>query len=112
MRTVASSALPLRLARRGKVRDVYDVDAERLLILATDRVSAFDVVMHETVPLKGAVLTQLTAWWCRQMEGVVDHHLLSADAAAIIDAVPELAAHRDELVGRAMLCRRAVVYPV
>ena len=61
-------ALPLRHLRRGKVRDVYEVDDERLLLVATDRVSAFDVVMREPVPHKGAVLTQLTAWWLRQLE--------------------------------------------
>src|SRR6185503_8887411 len=61
------STLPLRHLRRGKVREVYEVDAERLLIVATDRVSAFDVVMGEPVPHKGAVLTQLTAWWLRRL---------------------------------------------
>ena len=60
--------LPLEHLRRGKVREVYDVDAERLLLVATDRVSAFDVVMGEAIPYKGAVLTQITAWWLRQLE--------------------------------------------
>ena len=58
---VASTELPLTLLRRGKVRDVYSVDDERVLLVATDRVSAFDVVMGETIPFKGAVLTQITA---------------------------------------------------
>lgn len=110
--TVATTALPLSLLRRGKVRDVYEVDAERLLIVATDRVSAFDVVMRETVPHKGAVLTQLTAWWLRQLDGVVAHHLLSADADAIVRDVPLLDDRREELRGRAMLCRRTTVFPV
>jgi phosphoribosylaminoimidazole-succinocarboxamide synthase len=109
---IAVSSLPLRLARRGKVRDVYDVDDARLLIVATDRVSAFDVVMRETVPMKGAVLTQLTAWWLRQLEGVVEHHMLSADADEIVREVPALDRHRDVLRGRAMLSRRAEVFPV
>ncbi|HEY0994993.1 MAG TPA: phosphoribosylaminoimidazolesuccinocarboxamide synthase [Gemmatimonadaceae bacterium] len=104
--------LPLRHLRRGKVREVYEVDAERLLIVATDRVSAFDVVMHEAVPCKGAVLTQMTAWWLRQFEGTVDHHMLAADAGAIIAAVPPLAPHRAAIAGRAMLCRRTEVFPV
>jgi phosphoribosylaminoimidazole-succinocarboxamide synthase len=94
------------------VRDVYVVDDDRLLVVATDRVSAFDVVMREAVPHKGAVLTQLTAWWLRQLEGVVPHHMLAADVDAVIDAVPTVGAHRAELAGRAMLCRRADVYPV
>ena len=63
---VGRTELPLERVRRGKVRDVYAVDADRLLLVASDRVSAFDVVMNELVPHKGAVLTQITAWWLRQ----------------------------------------------
>jgi phosphoribosylaminoimidazole-succinocarboxamide synthase len=109
---ISTTALPLHLARRGKVRDVYAVDDDRLLVVATDRVSAFDVVMAEPVPFKGAVLTQLTAWWLRRIESRVEHHMLSADADEIVRAVPALAPHRDALAGRAMLCRRAEVFPV
>ncbi|HEU4630838.1 MAG TPA: phosphoribosylaminoimidazolesuccinocarboxamide synthase [Gemmatimonadaceae bacterium] len=109
---LAASELPLRLLHRGKVRDVYEVDADRLLLVATDRVSAFDVVMREAVPHKGAVLTQLTAWWLRRLEGEVAHHMLTADADEIVAAVPTLAGRRAALVGRAMLCRRAEVVPV
>lgn len=105
-------ALPLRHLRRGKVREVYEVDRERLLIVATDRVSAFDVVMNEPVPHKGAVLTQITAWWLRHFERHLVHHLIASDADAIIAAVPALAAHHDALVGRAMLCRRTEVFPI
>jgi phosphoribosylaminoimidazole-succinocarboxamide synthase len=106
------SALPLPLERRGKVREVYTVDAERLLLVASDRVSAFDVVLGEPVPHKGAVLTQLSAWWLRQLDGVVAHHLLTTDADAIVAAVPALARHHDQLIGRAMLCRRTTPFPV
>ena len=94
------------------MRDVYEVGDDRLLIVATDRVSAFDVVMAEPVPRKGAVLTQLTAWWLRRLGDALDHHMLTADADEIVAAVPELAPHRDVLRGRAMLCRRATVFPV
>ncbi len=94
------------------MRDVYEVDAERLLLVATDRVSAFDVVMREPVPHKGAVLTQLTAWWLHHLGTRIDHHLISADPDAIVAAVPALAPHRALLVGRAMLVRRTTVYPV
>ena len=66
----ATIPIPLPLLRRGKVRDVYVVDDERLLLVASDRVSAFDVVMNERVPHKGAVLTQLTAWWLRALGGL------------------------------------------
>ena len=104
--------LPLRHVRRGKVREVYEVDASRLLLVATDRVSAFDVVMDEPVPSKGAVLTQLTAWWLRHFEGTVRHHMIASDIDAIIAAVPWLAPHRRMLAGRAMLCRKTEVFPV
>lgn len=106
------SALPLTPFRRGKVRDVYEVDANRLLLVATDRVSAFDVVMGETIPHKGAVLTQITAWWLRQLEGKVDHHMLSANLSEIVREVPQLRDHEQELQGRAMLCRRSTVFPI
>ena len=109
---VETSALPLEPFRRGKVRDVYVVDDERLLLLATDRVSAFDVVLSEAIPHKGAVLTQITAWWLRQLAPRVDHHMLSADTSEIVRAVPELRAYEEEIAGRAMLCRRAVVFPI
>ena len=112
MTALATTALPFPLFRRGKVRDVYDVGEERLLIVATDRVSAFDVVMGEVVPFKGAVLTQLTAWWLRRLESVVDHHMLSADAGEIARLVPSLEPHRELLRGRAMLSRRTEVFPV
>jgi phosphoribosylaminoimidazole-succinocarboxamide synthase len=109
---MSASELPLPLLRRGKVRDVYAVDDDRLLVVATDRVSAFDVVMREPVPSKGAVLTQLTAWWLRRLEPHLDHHMLSADASEIVRLVPSLAASSDALAGRSMLCRRAEVFPV
>jgi phosphoribosylaminoimidazole-succinocarboxamide synthase len=109
---MTASALPLHQIARGKVRDVYEVDAERLLLVATDRVSAFDVVMREAIPFKGAVLTQTSAWWFRQVDGVTAHHMLAADADAIIAAVPSLAPHRAAIAGRAMLCRRTKVFPI
>jgi phosphoribosylaminoimidazole-succinocarboxamide synthase len=106
------SDLPLTPFRRGKVRDVYEVDADRLLLVATDRVSAFDVVMGETIPNKGAVLTQITAWWLRRLEDKVEHHMLSANASEIIRQVPQLRDHEQELRGRAMLVRRTTVFPI
>src|SRR6185436_12955038 len=107
-----TSALPLTPFRRGKVRDVYEVDNDRLLLVATDRVSAFDVVMGETIPRKGAVLTQITAWWLRQLEGRVAHHMLSADTTEIVRQIPALRDHEEELAGRAMLARRSTVFPI
>lgn len=109
---VGTTDLPLERVRRGKVRDVYAVGSDRLLLVASDRVSAFDVVMRELVPFKGAVLTQITAWWLRQFEDEISHHMLTADADEIIREVPMLAAHRGVLAGRSMLCRRTDVFPV
>jgi phosphoribosylaminoimidazole-succinocarboxamide synthase len=107
-----AARLPLRLLRSGKVREVYEVDADRLLLVASDRVSAFDVVMAEPVPYKGAVLTQLTAWWLGQLGNLAPHHLLAADVDAVVAQVPKLAPHRAALAGRAMLCVRAEVFPI
>ena len=112
MTTMLASDLPLPRIGRGKVRDIYAVGDHRVLLLTTDRISAFDIVMAETIPMKGAVLTQISAWWFDQLEGVVPHHMISADADAIIKEVPALRAHRDEIAGRAMLCRRTTVFPV
>ena len=103
---VVRSQLPLPLVRRGKVREVYAVDDATLLLVASDRVSAFDVVMNEPVPHKGAVLTQLSAFWFDRLARVMPHHCLTADPAEIVARVPTLAAHTDELTGRAMLVRR------
>ena len=106
MTVLAASRLPLPLWRKGKVREVYEVDASRLLLVASDRVSAFDVVMAEPVPWKGAVLTQLSAFWFQTLGRLGPHHLLSADADAIVGELPALAGYREELSGRAMLVRR------
>jgi phosphoribosylaminoimidazole-succinocarboxamide synthase len=108
---VVQSRLPLRLARRGKVREVYVVDDATLLLVASDRVSAFDVVLSEPVPDKGAVLTQLSAFWFGRLAGVMPHHCLTADADEIVARLPALASHRHELAGRAMLARRATPVP-
>jgi len=112
MTLMATSDLPLERIAQGKVRDVYAVDADRLLLVATDRVSAYDVVMAEPIPKKGAVLTQVSAWWFRQLDDVVKHHMISADADEISAAVPALKPHRAAIAGRAMLCRRGTVFPI
>ena len=109
---VGQTDLPLERIRRGKVRDVYAVDGDRVLLVASDRVSAFDVVMNELVPFKGAVLTQITAWWLQHFAQDVAHHMITADADEIVRAVPTLAPHHATLVGRSMLCQRADVIPV
>ncbi|WP_291687810.1 phosphoribosylaminoimidazolesuccinocarboxamide synthase [Bradyrhizobium sp.] len=112
MTTMLASDLPLPRIGRGKVRDIYAVGDDRVLLLTTDRISAFDVVMAETIPMKGAVLTQISAWWFNELEGVVHHHMISADADEIIKEVPALRGHRASLSGRAMLCKRTTVFPI
>ena len=112
MTAMLASDLPLPLVGRGKVRDLYAVGEDRVLLLTTDRISAFDVVMAETIPMKGAVLTQISAWWFNRLEGVAPHHMISADADIIVGEVPALKAHRAALAGRAMLCRRTTVFPI
>src|SRR4051794_23870826 len=104
--TLVQSRLPLPLLRRGKVREVYEVDDEHLLILASDRVSAFDVVMQEPVPYKGAVLTQISAFWFERLANVFPSHYITARTGEIVDRIPELESVRSELAGRGMLGRR------
>ncbi len=108
---VVASRLPLPLLRRGKVRELYEVDGDTLLLVASDRVSAFDVVLDEPVPYKGAVLTQLSAFWFRRLGEVIPNHLVTADVDAIVERMPLLDDHRDVLAGRAMLVRRATPIP-
>ncbi len=110
------STLPLPLVRRGKVRDVYAVGDDALLLVASDRVSAFDVVLDAPIPHKGAVLTQLTRWWLQRLSArfgdALPHHMISADVSDIIARVPSLEQFKDTLAGRAMLCVRTDVIPV
>src|SRR4029077_10976598 len=97
-----------KLWRRGKVRDVYDL-GDRLLIVATDRISAFDCILPDGIPLKGRVLTQLSVFWFQMMREMVTTHFLSAD----VDEYPaELRDFRDQLTGRSMLVRRARMFPI
>jgi phosphoribosylaminoimidazole-succinocarboxamide synthase len=111
-RAVGVTELPLPLVARGKVRDVYAVGDDRLLIVATDRISAFDVVLPQPIPHKGAVLTQLTAWWLARIGDITPNHLISAEADEIERAVPELAGTREVWERRAMLVHRAQVVPI
>ncbi|HET6764996.1 MAG TPA: phosphoribosylaminoimidazolesuccinocarboxamide synthase [Longimicrobiaceae bacterium] len=111
IRTIASTALPFPLLIRGKVRDVYDL-GNALLMVATDRVSAFDVVLPSAVPRKGEVLTLLSAWWFRRTGDVVPNHLLSVDPDRICSLHPELAPHREAWARRSMLVRKLSPYPV
>jgi phosphoribosylaminoimidazole-succinocarboxamide synthase len=111
MTALAESRLPLALLRRGKVREVYEIDPEHLLLVASDRVSAFDVVMREAVPRKGAVLTQISAFWFEQLSEVFPSHYVTARTDDILRRVPALAPYRDQVAGRSMLVRRATPVP-
>src|ERR1044072_1417944 len=105
---IETSFSNLNLLRRGKVRDVYEVDADRLLIVATDRISAFDSVSATPIERKGEVLTALSRFWFGKLGHIVPHHLITTD----IDEMPEVVrAHADELRGRSMLVTRTEVFP-
>ena len=108
--TVLQTSLSdLKLHRRGKVRDVYEVDDESLLIVATDRISAFDCILPTPIERKGEVLTGLSEFWFEKLKDVVANHLIESDVDAMPPAVQR---HADTLRGRAMLVRRATVFPV
>ncbi|MBM3791019.1 MAG: phosphoribosylaminoimidazolesuccinocarboxamide synthase [Acidobacteria bacterium] len=98
----------LHLFRRGKVRDIYEV-GDKLLMIATDRISAFDVVLPTPIPMKGAVLTQMSRFWFDRMQDVVPNHLVSAD---VDEFPPELQAHKDLLRHRSMWVIKADIFPV
>lgn len=99
----------LTLYRQGKVRDVYSVDADSLLIVATDRISAFDYVLPSGIPHKGAVLNQLSLFWFEMLRSVVDHHVISTDVAAY---PAPLRKYQDVLAGRSMWVRRTEPFRV
>jgi phosphoribosylaminoimidazole-succinocarboxamide synthase len=98
----------LKLVARGKVRDIYDL-GETLLLVTTDRISAFDVIMNEPIPDKGFVLTQISAFWFRQMEDIVPNHIISVDVA---DYPAECQPYAEILAGRSMLVKKAKPLPV
>ena len=79
-----NSQIPFPMVHQGKVRDVYEVSDHVLLMVASDRVSAFDVILPQTIPRKGEVLTKLTAWWLDSLRDVLDHHLISVDTQEIL----------------------------
>jgi phosphoribosylaminoimidazole-succinocarboxamide synthase len=98
----------LKLANRGKVRDIYDLD-QYLLIVATDRISAFDVVMPDPIPGKGEILTRMSAFWFEKTQDIIRNHLVASDP----DAYPESCSpYRDMLRGRSMLVKKAKPLPV
>lgn len=106
-----ASDLPFPLLRRGKVRELYDL-GDRLLLVASDRISAFDCVLPQPIPEKGTVLTQLSAFWFATTRRIVENHCVSADPDEIVKLEPRLADIRDLWAGRGMLVERAEPFPV
>lgn len=111
MTVVESTELPYPLLKEGKVRELYDVDGY-VLMVASDRISAFDCVLPDPVPQKGEVLTQISAFWFRRTEHIVQNHLVSADPDEIVRRVPELEETRERWAWRGMLVRRANPFDV
>jgi phosphoribosylaminoimidazole-succinocarboxamide synthase len=98
----------MKLYKRGKVRDVYEIE-DQLLIVASDRISAFDVVMNEPIPDKGKILTQISLHWFKQLESVIPNHVITSDASRYPDVCQR---YRDQLSGRSMLVRKARPLPI
>ena len=111
MTVLTESRLPLPLLRKGKVREVYEADRDHLLMVASDRVSAFDIVMREAIPRKGAVLTQISAFWFERLGAGIPSHFLTARTGEILRRFPALEPHRAEITGRTMLVRRTTPGP-
>lgn len=97
----------LRLVHRGKVRDVYEVGEDKLLLVATDRISAFDCIMPNQIPSKGAILTALSEFWFGKLSSITENHLITTDMSAV-----EEARDHPELFGRSTLVRKTEVFPV
>src|SRR3954447_20417754 len=104
-----TSLSDLKLHRRGKVRDVYEVDDESLLIVATDRISAFDCILPTPIERKGEILTALSKFWFGRLEGIVANHLVTTEVAEMPEAIKR---HSENLRGRSMFVRRTEVFPV
>jgi phosphoribosylaminoimidazole-succinocarboxamide synthase len=103
-----TSFVSLPLVHRGKVRDVYQVNEEELLLVATDRISAFDYVLPTPIPQKGAILTALSAFWFEKLKSIVENHFISCD----FDEFPAAIRQHEELRGRSTLVKKTKVFPV
>ena len=107
--TISESTIPgLKLIHRGKVRDVYEVDEDRLLLVATDRLSAFDCVLPTPIENKGAILTALSTFWFGKLSKITPNHLITAN----LDEMPAPIREHEELRGRSTLVKRTEVFPV
>ncbi len=111
MKAVKQSSLTFPLLRAGKVREMYDL-GHRILMVASDRISAFDCVIPQPIPDKGVVLTQVSRFWFDRTEHIVRNHCLSADPEEMVETEPALAGTRDQWAGRGMLVQHAEPFPV
>ncbi len=102
------SGIDIKPDAQGKVRDIYDL-GDKLLMVATDRISAFDYILEDEIPHKGAVLTQISLFWLDQLKGVIGNHLISADVA---DLPEQFKPYADYLRGRFMLVKKAEMFPI
>ena len=108
MNIITETNLPLKIFKKGKVRDLYEFD-KSLLLIATDRISAFDYVLRDPIPYKGICLTQISKFWFQYFSGVVSNQLISADFSSFPS---ELHDFKDILYGRSMLVKKAKVFPI
>lgn len=108
MTITESTVAELKLVHRGKVRDVYEVDEHRLLLVATDRISAFDCILPTAIENKGEILTAISAFWFEKLRGITANHLITTDFAEMPDAIR----NHPELAGRSSLVKRTEVFPV
>jgi len=108
MGTITEVNLPFKEFKKGKVRDIYEAD-DKLLLIVTDRISAFDWVLPEAIPNKGICLTQISAFWFDYFKDIIPNHMISAD---ITKFPTELQKYTDQLYGRSMLVKKAKVLPI
>ena len=108
MSVVTDTNLPFKVFKKGKVRDVYEID-DKLLLIVTDRISAFDYVLDEPIPYKGICLTQISKFWFDFFRDTVPNQMISADVSEFSD---ELKKHKEVLSGRSMLVKKADVFPI
>lgn len=108
MDIISQTSLPLKLKSRGKVRDIYELDNDKLVMVATDRISTFDVVLPSLIPYKGIVLTGLSTFWFKETKNIIDNHLISAN----FEDFPEELKNYRELEGRTMIVQKVKPVPV
>ena len=110
--TVWETSLPLKLSNRGKVRDIYEVGSDKLLIVTTDRLSAFDVVLPQPIPDKGKVLNQISLFWFKRFEKLVPNHILTADIEDMGFEKSFVKEYGHQIKGRSILVKRAKPLPI